>query len=177
MTLREQTGHPPLRGIIEQMLESSGLLQHYRTEKGRRIENLQELVNAAESFVTQEGFGRDAVACRQTSMASRSRKARPARGWTWTRHRPMHHCSPAGLPASSTPTRAKPSRPGGLPHPRRARGGRQPAQAGQDAVQLMTVHASKGWSLTACSSAGWKRACSRTTTPPATATAWKKSAA
>jgi DNA helicase-2/ATP-dependent DNA helicase PcrA len=27
-----------------------------------RIENLQELVNAAESFVTQEGFGRDAVA-------------------------------------------------------------------------------------------------------------------
>jgi DNA helicase-2/ATP-dependent DNA helicase PcrA len=26
------------------------------------MENLEELVNAAESFVTQEGFGRDAVA-------------------------------------------------------------------------------------------------------------------
>ena len=62
--LREQTEGQSLRGIIEQMLESSGLVEHFRTEKegADRIENLQELVNAAESFVTQEGFGRDAVA-------------------------------------------------------------------------------------------------------------------
>ena len=62
--LREQTQGQNLRGIIEQMLESSGLLEHFRTEKegADRIENLQELVNAAESFVTHEGFGRDAVA-------------------------------------------------------------------------------------------------------------------
>jgi DNA helicase-2/ATP-dependent DNA helicase PcrA len=36
----------------------------YRTEKegADRIENLEELVTAAEAFVTQEGFGKDAVA-------------------------------------------------------------------------------------------------------------------
>jgi len=35
---------------------------HYRAERegADRVENLEELVNAAESFVTQEGFGRDA---------------------------------------------------------------------------------------------------------------------
>jgi DNA helicase-2/ATP-dependent DNA helicase PcrA len=38
--------------------------QHYKAERegADRVENLEELVNAAESFVTQEGFGRDAVA-------------------------------------------------------------------------------------------------------------------
>jgi DNA helicase-2/ATP-dependent DNA helicase PcrA len=35
------------------------------------------------------------------------------------------------------------------------------AQAGQDAVQLMTVHAAKGLEFDACSSPAWKRACSR----------------
>ena len=62
--LREQTQGLNLRGIIEQMLESTGLVEHFRTEKegADRIENLEELVNAAESFVTHEGFGRDAVA-------------------------------------------------------------------------------------------------------------------
>ncbi len=53
-----------LREIIEQMLQASGLVDFYRSDKeGRdRIENLDELVNAAEAFVTQEGFGKDAVA-------------------------------------------------------------------------------------------------------------------
>ncbi len=62
--LRERTQGLSLRATIEQMLESSGLLAHYQAERegADRVENLQELVNAAESFVTQEGFGRDAVA-------------------------------------------------------------------------------------------------------------------
>ena len=53
-----------MREIIEHMLERSGLVDFYRTEKegAERIENLEELVNAAEAFVTQEGFGKDAVA-------------------------------------------------------------------------------------------------------------------
>ena len=52
--LREQTAGHTLREIIEQMLDASGLIEHYRGEKeGQdRIENLDELVNAAESFVT-----------------------------------------------------------------------------------------------------------------------------
>ena len=46
------------------MVEASGLADFYRTEKEgqERLENLAELVNAAEAFVTQEGFGKDAVA-------------------------------------------------------------------------------------------------------------------
>ena len=46
------------------MLQAVGLVDFYQTDKeGQdRIENLEELVNAAESFVTQEGFGKDAVA-------------------------------------------------------------------------------------------------------------------
>ena len=46
------------------MLHASGLIDFYKTDKeGKdRLENLEELVNAAEGFVTQEGFGKDAVA-------------------------------------------------------------------------------------------------------------------
>jgi DNA helicase-2/ATP-dependent DNA helicase PcrA len=62
--LREQTAGLTLREIIELVLDHSGLIEHYRLDREGvdRIENLEELVNAAESFVTQEGFGRDAVA-------------------------------------------------------------------------------------------------------------------
>jgi DNA helicase-2/ATP-dependent DNA helicase PcrA len=62
--LREQTQGLSLREIIELVLKHSGLLDHYRSERegADRIENLEELASAAESFVTQEGFGRDAVA-------------------------------------------------------------------------------------------------------------------
>jgi DNA helicase-2/ATP-dependent DNA helicase PcrA len=62
--LREQTQAMTLREIIELVLQHSGLVEHYRAERegADRVENLEELVNAAESFVMQEGFGRDAVA-------------------------------------------------------------------------------------------------------------------
>jgi DNA helicase II / ATP-dependent DNA helicase PcrA len=62
--LREATRGLTLREIIDHMLQASGLIDFYRTDKeGQdRIENLEELVNAAEAFVTQEGFGKDAVA-------------------------------------------------------------------------------------------------------------------
>jgi superfamily I DNA/RNA helicase len=113
--LREQTQGLSLRGIIEQMLESSGLMAHFRTEKegADRIENLQELVNAAESFVTQEGFGRDAVALpldehgQPLTQSPASQGAGPERAGAG-RTAQAHERPPA---ASSTPTRAKPSRP------------------------------------------------------------------
>ena len=62
--LRTQTQGLSLREIIDLVLDHSGLIEHYKTERegADRIENLEEPVNAAESFVTQEGFGRDAVA-------------------------------------------------------------------------------------------------------------------
>src|SRR6218665_2552035 len=46
-----------LRKIIEEILEVSGLNEFYRNDKdgAERLENLGELINAAEAFVTQEG--------------------------------------------------------------------------------------------------------------------------
>src|SRR5690349_17632996 len=63
-SMRAATRGLTLREIIVHMLESSGLVDFYKHEREgqERLENLEELVNAAESFVTQEGFGRDAVA-------------------------------------------------------------------------------------------------------------------
>ena len=62
--MREQTRGLTLREIIVHMLEASGLVDFYKTDREgkERLENLEELVNAAEAFVTQEGFGKDAVA-------------------------------------------------------------------------------------------------------------------
>jgi DNA helicase-2/ATP-dependent DNA helicase PcrA len=62
--LREQTLGMSLREIVERMLDHSGLLAHYRADRegADRVENLEELVNAAESFVSQENFGRGSVA-------------------------------------------------------------------------------------------------------------------
>jgi DNA helicase-2/ATP-dependent DNA helicase PcrA len=56
--LREQTQAMTLRDIIELVLQHSGLVEHYKAERegADRVENLEELVNAAESFVMQEGL-------------------------------------------------------------------------------------------------------------------------
>lgn len=55
--LRQETAHLPLPEMVEHVIERSGLTQHYRTEKeGQdRLENLDELINAAASFVDDEG--------------------------------------------------------------------------------------------------------------------------
>ena len=62
--MRAATRGLTLREIIVHMLEASGLVDFYKTDREgkERLENLEELVNAAEAFVTQEGFGKDAVA-------------------------------------------------------------------------------------------------------------------
>lgn len=114
--LREQTQGQNLRQIIELLLDHSGLVEHYQSERegADRIENLNELVNAAESFVTQEGFGRDAVA-----MPINGEMINPDTGETLS-------------PLAAFLTHAA------------LESGDNQAQAGQDAVQLMTVHASKG---------------------------------
>lgn len=56
--LEEKTRLLELHKQVEQMLYGSGLMDHYRKEKGEkgltRVENLEELVNAAHQF-TQEG--------------------------------------------------------------------------------------------------------------------------
>ncbi len=143
--LREQTQGLSLRGIIEQMLESSGLVEHFRTERegADRIENLQELVNAAESFVTQEGFGRDAVALpldehgQPLTQSPVSQDLDPDAPQLDEPLRPAAGIIDADTGETLSPLVAF------LTHAALEAGDNQ-AQAGQDAVQLMTVHASKG---------------------------------
>ena len=82
--MREATRGLTLREIIVHMLEASGLVDFYKTDREgkERLENLEELVNAAEAFVTQEGFGKDAVALpvdETGAPASGAIAAKPAR--------------------------------------------------------------------------------------------------
>jgi DNA helicase II / ATP-dependent DNA helicase PcrA len=121
-----------LREIIELMLQRSGLVEFYRHEKeGQdRIENLDELVNAAEAFVTMEGFGKDAVALPVDEQGPGS----------------IAGAAPlppeALLPDADTGEIVSPLA-AFLTHAALEAGDNQ-AQAGQDAIQLMTVHSAKG---------------------------------
>ena len=53
--LRAETKDLPMPEVIEHMLEKSGLIRHYQAERdgADRIENLNELVNAAAAFVQE----------------------------------------------------------------------------------------------------------------------------
>jgi DNA helicase-2/ATP-dependent DNA helicase PcrA len=118
--MRRATHGLTLREIIEHVLHHSGLVDAYRSDKeGQdRIENLEELVNAAESFVTQEGFGKDAVAL----PVDEQFRGSPPDGETGEIMSPLSaFLTHASLEA-----------------------GDNQAQAGQEAIQLMTVHSAKG---------------------------------
>jgi DNA helicase-2/ATP-dependent DNA helicase PcrA len=142
--MREQTTGLTLREIIEQVAQHSGLEEHYKTEKeGQdRLENLAELVNAAESFVSQEGFGRDAVALPVDELGARLAQSPASQGLDtsapWL-DEPLPESLAPDLETGETlsPLAAF------LTHAALESGDNQ-AQAGQDAVQLMTVHSSKG---------------------------------
>jgi DNA helicase II / ATP-dependent DNA helicase PcrA len=127
--MREATLGLTLRQILEHMLHASGLREFYVNDKeGKdRLENLDELINAAEAFVTQEGFGKDAVAL------------------------PVDETGAANLGAGVDTNAAPDAETGEIMSPLAAflthaslEAGDNQAQAGQDAVQLMTIHAAKG---------------------------------
>ena len=138
--LREQTATSGLREIVATMLEHSGLLEHYRQDREGedRVENLEELVNAAESFVRLEGFGRQDSARELTGATIQGSEG-----------------TASGVPPAPTVSQS-PSEPefgdtGETLSPLTAllthaalEAGDNMAQAGQDAVQLMTVHSAKG---------------------------------
>ena len=151
--LREQTAGQTLRQIIELVLEHSGLTAHYMAEReGQdRLENLAELVNAAESFVSQEGFGRDAVALPVDELGggvnlSQSPASQGLSGSSLADAASVDGDASAPalglLPNSDTGETLSPLV-AFLTHAALEAGDNQ-AKAGQDAVQLMTVHSSKG---------------------------------
>ena len=127
--MRSATQGLTLREIIEHVLHTSRLLEHCRNEKeGQdRIENLEELVNAAESFVTQEGFGKDAVGLPVDELSAPAAAA----------GEPLRAVPDAETGEIMSPLAAF------LTHASLEAGDNQ-AQPGQDAIQLMTVHAAKG---------------------------------
>jgi DNA helicase II / ATP-dependent DNA helicase PcrA len=160
--MRGATQGVTLRETIEHVLQHSGLLDFYKTDKegADRIENLEELVNAAEAFVTQEGFGKDAVALPmdggvaqgvgadgdsdgedQTNYISELTDpgaAPPSMGAAFG----APNASPQAVPDAETGEIMSPLV-AFLTHASLEAGDNQ-AQAGQDAVQLMTVHSAKG---------------------------------
>ncbi|MEN9383166.1 MAG: hypothetical protein RL323_309 [Pseudomonadota bacterium] len=134
--VREQTEGSNLREIIQLVLQHSGLLEHYRADRdgADRVENLEELVNAAESFVMQEGFGRDAVALPldETAGLSQSPVSQGLDPTMPLENGPLLETGETLSPLVAFLTHAA------------LESGDNQAQAGQDAVQLMTVHAAKG---------------------------------
>ncbi|MBN9203370.1 UvrD-helicase domain-containing protein [Methylibium petroleiphilum] len=131
--MRDATRGLTLREIIEHVVQSSGLADFYRNEKegAERLENLDELVNAAEAFVTQEGFGKDAVALPVDEQAGRIAEGLPA-AVALVDTQPDAETGEIMSPLAAFLTHAA------------LEAGDNQAQAGQDAVQLMTVHAAKG---------------------------------
>ncbi|SOY48453.1 UvrD-helicase domain-containing protein [Cupriavidus taiwanensis] len=131
--MREETRRLTLPETVEYVINNSGLITYYQGEKeGQdRIENLQELVTAAQAFVTEEGYGLDALAA--VIPADRT----PAAPALAVGDQAQQLLDPEALPVVMTPLVAF------LTHASLEAGDNQ-AQAGQDAVQMMTVHAAKG---------------------------------
>ncbi len=150
--MREQTRGLTLREIIVHMLEASGLVDFYKMDREgkERLENLEELVNAAEAFVTQEGFGKDAVALPVDETGASGLGLYRGEAGKAEFNLPGAEVVTSG--EIIAPPRLVPDAETGeilsplaafLTHAALEAGDNQ-AQAGQDAVQLMTIHSAKG---------------------------------
>ncbi len=130
--LRFETQQLPLPEMVQIMLEKSGLILHYQSDKegADRIENLEQLVSAATLFVSEEGFGMDAPAL----LGPQIQASAPA---LMTGDGIEIIDADAPLATVMSPLSAF------LSHASLEAGDNQ-AQAGQDAIQLMTVHSAKG---------------------------------
>jgi DNA helicase-2/ATP-dependent DNA helicase PcrA len=114
--MRNATEGLPLPEVVEHVIEASGLIDHYRKERegADRVENLEELVNAAASFITEEGlatFEADSANAPPTEADARAEALDPLSAF-------LAHAS--------------------------LEAGENQAAAGADALQLMTVHSAKG---------------------------------
>ncbi|MDQ2991084.1 MAG: UvrD-helicase domain-containing protein, partial [Pseudomonadota bacterium] len=130
---RFETQQLALPEMVRVVLESSGLLTHYANEKegADRIENLEQMVNAATQFVQEEGFG-------QGAPAHLGPRADAQAGEAILNQDGIEILdADAPLPNVMSPLSAF------LSHASLEAGDAQ-AQAGQDSVQLMTVHSAKG---------------------------------
>jgi DNA helicase-2/ATP-dependent DNA helicase PcrA len=130
---RFETQQMALPELVRVVLEQSGLLTHYQTEKegADRIENLEQMVSAATQFVSEEGFGHGAPAHLGPQAQAQS--------GTPIVNQDGFEILDADAPLSAvmSPLSAF------LSHASLEAGDNQ-ATAGQEAVQMMTVHSAKG---------------------------------
>lgn len=124
----------PLQELVQLTLEVSGLLAYYQQEKDgkkddeSRVENLEQLVDAASMFVAEEGFGHDAPAFAGPKSAPASANSIGTIEILDADAPVASVMSPLSAFLSNASLEA----------------GDNQAQVGQDALQLMTVHAAKG---------------------------------
>ncbi|MDP2828708.1 MAG: DNA helicase II [Sulfuricellaceae bacterium] len=121
-SLRSACADLPLPEQVEHMLAHSGLIAHYEKEKEGedRLENLNELINAAAGFVLE--------AEPETEMLSLSPNSLPRGERDADSLREIHFTSELAAFLAHASLEA----------------GEHQAIAGADALQLMTVHAAKG---------------------------------
>lgn len=121
--LASQAQMLPLPELIEHVVHDSGLLEHYKKDRegADRLENLQELVNAATVFVTEEGLTEEVAGRIPVSVGAE-----------------------AQVDENGNPVLAAMSPLGAFLTHASLEAGDNQAQAGQAAVQLMTIHAAKG---------------------------------
>ncbi|HYF59349.1 MAG TPA: UvrD-helicase domain-containing protein [Burkholderiaceae bacterium] len=138
--LRAETASMALPETVEHVVERSGLVTHYQSEKeGQdRIENLRELVNAAAAFLAEQGVGQDVPANAGVSAAA-APQAGPALTIDAETGAPVE--APGVVDADSVPQTTPLA--AFLAHASLEAGDNQAAE-GTDALQLMTVHAAKG---------------------------------
>ena len=121
MKLRTETQALPLPEAVEHVLEHAGLTAHYKAEKDGqdRVENLEELITAAESFVREAQLATDApMLSDRVALDAQSPEAGADEGATDPLTAFLAH---AALEAGETQ-----------------------AAEGRSALQLMTVHSAKG---------------------------------
>ncbi|MYN46875.1 UvrD-helicase domain-containing protein [Pseudoduganella sp. FT93W] len=130
---RFETQQMALPELVRVVLEHSGLLTHYQTEKegADRIENLEQMVSAATQFVSEEGYGQGAPAHLGPAAQAQAGAAVINQDGIEILD------ADAPLPAVMSPLSAF------LSHASLEAGDNQ-ATVGQDAVQMMTVHSAKG---------------------------------
>ena len=150
--IRRSTEDLPLPEIVEQVITRSGLLAHYENEREgqERIENLRELVSAAESFTGEVPWdlplsGGEVTIPAENFAQQRNDDAgmRSAEGASETMQAGASEALFVADPATARPPAATDALTAFLTHAALEAGDTQSGDA-RDALQLMTVHSAKG---------------------------------
>jgi DNA helicase-2/ATP-dependent DNA helicase PcrA len=132
---RDATRGLPLSETVAHVIEACGLVAHYRNEKegSERVENLEELVHAAENFVREADLAVDAPIAREEGRGTRDEGAPGDREAAVADDAIV---DPLGDGATDPLTAF-------LAHAALEAGETQAAE-GKPALQLMTIHSAKG---------------------------------